>query len=171
MVLPAGFEPATIRFWVERICQLRYGSTKCRFLYHANSIKPRNLQSWYGVGTQRGTRTPGPLLRRQLLYPPELFGHTMELITGVEPATPGLQIRCSASWAIPACKMCAGVWNGRTVPIATDEVKWLIRRSFRRWSCNAFTEIVEQITGFEPAHPTWKDGVLPLHHICIFDPQ
>ena len=26
-------------------------------------------------GTPEGTRTPGPLLRRQLLYPPELWAH------------------------------------------------------------------------------------------------
>ena len=28
-------------------------------------------------GTPEGTRTPGPLLRRQLLYPPELQAHIM----------------------------------------------------------------------------------------------
>lgn len=26
---------------------------------------------------------------------------------------------------------------------------------------------VEQITELESVHPTWKDGMLPLHHICI----
>ena len=38
-------------------------------------------------GTPEGTRTPGPLLRRQLLYPPELQAH-MERVMGIEPTRP-----------------------------------------------------------------------------------
>ena len=38
-------------------------------------------------GTPGGTRTPGPLLRRQLLYPPELQAH-MERVMGIEPTRP-----------------------------------------------------------------------------------
>ena len=40
-----------------------------------------------GDGTPGGTRTPGPLLRRQLLYPPELQAH-MERVMGIEPTRP-----------------------------------------------------------------------------------
>ena len=40
-------------------------------------------------GTPEGTRTPGPLLRRQLLYPTELLAHKkVERVTGIEPASP-----------------------------------------------------------------------------------
>ena len=40
-----------------------------------------------GNGTPEGTRTPDPLLRRQLLYPPELQAH-MERVMGIEPTRP-----------------------------------------------------------------------------------
>ena len=40
-----------------------------------------------GTGTPEGTRTPGPLLRRQLLYPPELQAH-VERVMGIEPTRP-----------------------------------------------------------------------------------
>ena len=45
-------------------------------------------------GTRKGTRTPDPLLRRQLLYPAELCGH-MATIAGLEPATSGVTGRRS----------------------------------------------------------------------------
>ena len=38
-------------------------------------------------GTPEGTRTPDPLLRRQLLYPPELQA-LMERVMGIEPTRP-----------------------------------------------------------------------------------
>ena len=38
-------------------------------------------------GTPEGTRTPDPLLRRQLLYPPELQAR-MERVMGIEPTRP-----------------------------------------------------------------------------------
>ena len=38
-------------------------------------------------GTPEGTRTPDPLLRRQLLYPPELQAR-MERVMGIEPTQP-----------------------------------------------------------------------------------
>ena len=38
-------------------------------------------------GTPEGTRTPDPLLRRQLLYPPELQAH-LERVMGIEPTRP-----------------------------------------------------------------------------------
>ena len=40
-------------------------------------------------GAPEGTRTPGLLLRRQLLYPTELLAHKkVERVTGIEPASP-----------------------------------------------------------------------------------
>ncbi len=48
----------------------------------------------YEIGTPGGTRTPGLLLRRQLLYPPELLAHIerpalgMERAMGIEPTSP-----------------------------------------------------------------------------------
>ena len=33
------------------------------------------LNYTHHIGAPKGTRTPGPLLRRQLLYPPELWAH------------------------------------------------------------------------------------------------
>ena len=38
-------------------------------------------------GTPEGTRTPDPLLRRQLLYPPELQA-LMERVMGIDPTRP-----------------------------------------------------------------------------------
>ena len=45
----------------------------------------------YKIGTPGGTRTPGLLLRRQLLYPPELLAHSgegLERAMGIEPTSP-----------------------------------------------------------------------------------
>ena len=39
-------------------------------------------------GTPRGTRTPGLLLRRQLLYPAELLARKLERAMGIEPTYP-----------------------------------------------------------------------------------
>ncbi len=58
----------------------------CRFLYgvgdgtrtHDNQNHNLALYHWTTPtinGAPKGTRTPGPLLRRQLLYPPELRAH------------------------------------------------------------------------------------------------
>lgn len=39
-------------------------------------------------GAPRGTRTPDPLLRRQMLYPAELLAHSLERMRGIEPPYP-----------------------------------------------------------------------------------
>ena len=39
-------------------------------------------------GTPEGIRTPGLLLRRQLLYPTELLAHIVERVTRIELASP-----------------------------------------------------------------------------------
>ena len=45
------------------------------------------IQPWKN-GTPEGIRTPGLLLRRQLLYPPELLARNMERVTRIELASP-----------------------------------------------------------------------------------
>ena len=63
---PVGLEPTVSRSTIWRVNRLRYG-------HHINAPE--------------GTRTPGPLLRRQLLYPPELQAR-MERVMGIEPTRP-----------------------------------------------------------------------------------
>ena len=66
---PVGLEPTVSRSTIWRVNRLRYG---------------------HHIDAPEGTRTPGPLLRRQLLYPTELLAHTVKLerVTGIEPASP-----------------------------------------------------------------------------------
>ena len=69
--------------------------------------EPSALTSWamdpYGVPEE--IRTPGPRLRRPLLYPTELQAHMVLLCwlvvshTGIEPVTPWLKVMCSTDWA------------------------------------------------------------------------
>ena len=58
-----GFEPTTSRATTWHSNQLSY--------IHQIIMQISNLHS----GALEGTRTPDPLLRRQLLYPPELQAH------------------------------------------------------------------------------------------------
>ena len=69
-----GLEPSTPGTTIRCSNQLSY-------THHINLPK-RNKG-----GTPEGTRTPDPLLRRQLLYPPELQAR-MERVMGIEPTRP-----------------------------------------------------------------------------------
>ena len=74
-----GLEPTTSRATIWRASQLR----------HTHHIKYNRAIPIVNYGTSEGTRTPGLLLRRQLLYPAELQAHTfMERVMGVEPTQP-----------------------------------------------------------------------------------
>ena len=58
------------------------------------ALKGQPLFPTYASGTPEGIRTPGLLLRRQLLYPAELQAHIelildpMERVMGIEPTRP-----------------------------------------------------------------------------------
>ncbi len=71
-----GFEPSTPGTTIRCSNQLSYTHHITDVRLH---LKP--------AGTPEGTRTPGLLLRRQLLYPPELLAH-LERVMGIEPTRP-----------------------------------------------------------------------------------
>ncbi len=50
----------------------------------ATNQRSNQLSYTHHIGAPEETRTPGPLLRRQLLYPAELQAH-MERVMGIEP--------------------------------------------------------------------------------------
>ena len=74
-----GLEPSTPGTTIRCSNQLSY----THHIYHPHGISDKN-------GTPEGTRTPGLLLRRQLLYPTELLAqiYKLERVTGIEPASP-----------------------------------------------------------------------------------
>ena len=76
-----GLEPTTLGTTIRCSNQLSY-------THHSRKekAKPQNFAELI-AGTPEGTRTPGPLLRRQLLYPPELQAR-MERVMGIEPTRP-----------------------------------------------------------------------------------
>ena len=52
-----------------------------RYIHHVRQFKKLPGAPW-------GTRTPGPLLRRQMLYPAELTAQFLERMRGIEPPYP-----------------------------------------------------------------------------------
>ena len=80
-----GLEPTTPGTTIRCSNQLSYTH---HILRTSTGIHRRSRQE--GVGTPEGTRTPGLLLRRQLLYPTELLAQikSVERVTGIEPASP-----------------------------------------------------------------------------------
>ena len=78
-----GLEPSTPGTTIRCSNQLSY-------THHIYIRTGRVLTLRGENGTPEGTRTPGLLLRRQLLYPTELLAHSdkLERVTGIEPASP-----------------------------------------------------------------------------------
>ncbi len=74
-----GLEPSTPGTTIRCSNQLSYT--------HQISLLMQNLSDAGKDGTPEGIRTPGLLLRRQLLYPTELLAH-MERVTRIELASP-----------------------------------------------------------------------------------
>ena len=74
-----GLEPSTPGTTIRCSNQLSY-THHIRTTLSGDPAVKRN-------GTPEGTRTPDPLLRRQLLYPPELQAR-MERVMGIEPTRP-----------------------------------------------------------------------------------
>ena len=88
-------------------------------------------------GTPEGTRTPDPLLRRQLLYPTELQAHIADPFAGLTSA-PGLNFRPTL-----------------TVPLPRHLQSRHPRLSVLQ---------MERVMGIEPTRPAWKAGILPLNY-------
>ena len=63
------------------LCQLNY-------THHMDAEYHADKSSHSRAGTPEGTRTPGLLLRRQLLYPAELLAQILEQVTRIELASP-----------------------------------------------------------------------------------
>ena len=93
-------------------------------------------------GTPEGTRTPDPLLRRQLLYPTELQAHIADPFAGLTSA-PGLNFR----------------------PILTVP---LPRHLQSRHPTLSVLQM-ERVMGIEPTRPAWKAGILPLNYTRMDD--
>ena len=108
LVGPAGFEPAECgsqspvpyHLAMAHYCRTANPHANLPFLIlngvgdgtrtHDNqnhNLALYQLNYTHHIGAPKGTRTPGPLLRRQLLYPPELQAH-MERVMGIEPTRP-----------------------------------------------------------------------------------
>ena len=78
-----GLEPTTPGTTIRCSNQLSY-------THHISTVwNPHGERPEGGSGTPEGTRTPGLLLRRQLLYPAELLARIwMEQVTRIELASP-----------------------------------------------------------------------------------
>ena len=96
-----GLEPSTPGTTIRCSNQLSY--THHIYILGIDNIFLRRVN-----GTPGGTRTPGLLLRRQLLYPPELLAHISRQKTGAGDGNrthvPSLEGWCTSRCATPASK-------------------------------------------------------------------
>ena len=90
-----GLEPTTPGTTIRCSNQLSYTHHVC----------PRGILITDKIGTPEGTRTPGLLLRRQLLYPTELLAQIDKVGAGDGNRTriPSLEGWCPSHCATPAC--------------------------------------------------------------------
>ena len=90
-----GLEPTTPGTTIRCSNQLSYTHHVC----------PRGILITDKIGTPEGTRTPGLLLRRQLLYPTELLAQIDKVGAGDGNRTriPSLEGWCPGHCATPAC--------------------------------------------------------------------
>ena len=92
-----GLEPTTPGTTIRCSNQLSYTHHVC----------PRGILITDKIGTPEGTRTPGLLLRRQLLYPTELLAQIDKVGAGDGNRTriPSLEGWCPGHCATPACAL------------------------------------------------------------------
>ena len=124
-----GLEPSTPGTTIRCSNQLSY-------THHMTDV-PIHLKP---AGTPGGTRTPGPLLRRQLLYPPELQARITRLPKPNRSA---------------ARRVRTGEEPRR------NERAFVPRRKARDIKLAA---TLERVMGIEPTRPAWKAGILPLNY-------
>ena len=79
VALPLGDSPVCKNGKPFRICRSCFNGVGDGTRTHDNqnhNLALYQLNYTHHIGAPKGTRTPGPLLRRQLLYPPELWAQT-----------------------------------------------------------------------------------------------
>ena len=107
------------------------------------------------IGTPEGTRTPGLLLRRQLLYPAELLAH-MERVTRIELASP--------AWKAGALAI---VLHPRTGPFArsTAANRQLANNNMKLQICQylfrVFAKFFQLKSGGGEGHPSRRHRTSP----------
>ena len=115
-----GLEPSTPGTTIRCSNQLSYTHHMDIHMGSADDIEKN--------GTPEGTRTPGLLLRRQLLYPTELLAHSdkLERVTGIEPASPAWK---AGALAIvlhphgPSAEIVSFVILAHEYPICQDKIQ------------------------------------------------
>ena len=136
-----GLEPSTPGTTIRCSNQLSY-------THHMTDV-PIHLKP---AGTPGGTRTPGPLLRRQLLYPPELQARIKR--------EQGAGERSRTDFA-------------RTGSPQSCPSGFVGKGGARKWSTGCpqgvprgmdFAPTLERVMGIEPTRPAWKAGILPLNY-------
>ena len=119
-----GLEPTTPGTTIRCSNQLSYTHHVC----------PRGILITDKIGTPEGTRTPGLLLRRQLLYPTELLAQIDKVGAGDGNRTriPSLEGWCPGHCATPACP--PKIVSSHMISYDLVPVKEKIRKVVKMWS-------------------------------------